>query len=556
MSISKVLQVFLTNIFCYLVLLVDYRKWSLPRTEKISHDPGYRPPTAPFKGDSNYHDDYIRHSVAPRQSMKPVENAKLSDQPLEKDTDYRQSYIRHPLPPKEVREKPKFEPNNSKLEGLSNYMKDYTPKDFSRQSLCKPNPKPYQSEAPFEGDTTQKVDYKAWPTERMYVREPEHWVKPDGDFDMNTTTHTDYTKKPIERSQMKKPEAQRKVPGRFDDHTNYKQDFRKWTPVERPKVTMKSEYMAPEAPFKGESNYQTDYIKKSQALRSSMKPIENSQRSEQPFDGQTGYREEYIKHPLQERQQKEKPQWEPNHSKLDGLSNYMKDYINKDIPKVASCKPDVGAYQSTAPFEGDTTQRTDFKQWPAQRPWVKEPDQWVKPDGDMMMDTTTHTDYTRKPIERPKLKKPDSGRKMPGKFDGNTHYKEDFRKWTPGERAMPKPKSDYNPPEAPFQGNSNYHDDYIKHQMAPTRSLKPADKGYSSGAPLDDNTEYRDEYIKKAAPECPAVIIEKFPPMKSGYMFENQDPQGHKWYAPVTTSTQLPKAVRGSSPKQMAVSVA
>lgn len=536
----------------------DYRKWSLPRTEKITHDPGYKPPSAPFQGDSNYHTDYITHRMAaPRESMRPVENAKVSDEPFQKDTDYRQTYIKHPLQPREMKEKPVYEPNKSKLDGLSNYMKDYIPKEQGKQSTCKPDSKPYQSDAPFQDDTTQRMDYKKWPTERPWVREQEQWTKPDGQMNTDTTTHTDYTKKPIERAVMIKPAGQHKTPGKFCDDTNYKADFRKWTPGERPKVTMKNEYAAPQAPFEGNSNYQTDYIKKYQPPRSSMRPAAGPAASDQPFDGRTGYRDEFISHPLQERQQREKAVWEPNKTKLDGTSNYMRDFLPKEAGKMPSCKPDRGAYQSNAPFEGDTTQRMDFKQWPAERPWVRQQDAWVQPDGEMFMNTTTNTDYTKKNIDRAKMLRPDAGRKTPGKFNGTTNYNEDFRKWAPGERAKPKPLTEYSPPEAPFQGSSNYHDDFTKHRLTPVRSLKPSDKGYASDAPFQSGTEYRQEFTKKAAPECPAVVIEKLPSMRSGFAFKEQDQMGHKWYEPVAASmAELPMSIRGASPKQTAISVA
>ena len=41
---------------------------------------------------------------------------------------YRDDYIKHPLPTKEAKEKAVWAPNKAPLDGLSNYMKDYTAK--------------------------------------------------------------------------------------------------------------------------------------------------------------------------------------------------------------------------------------------------------------------------------------------------------------------------------------------------------------------------------------------------------------------------------------------
>ena len=540
------------------IFTADYRKWTPNPTEKITHDPGYAPPEAPFEGTSNYQTDYISKRVNPRQSMKPSEAAKSSDEPFADRTGYRDYYIKHPLPKKELREKQEYSPSKAPLDGLSNYMKDYISKDMDKTKSCKPDNQAYQSGAPFQDDTTHRTDYQPRQAERPFVREPEQYMKPTGDMDLYTTTHTDYTRKPIERQAAKRPEHRKMIPGKFVDTTNYNTDFRKWGLGERPVQTMKSDYHPPEMPFEGISNYQTDYLPKVQPPRKSMKPLESARMTEDPFPDRTGYRDYYIKHPMPKREMREKQEYSPNKAPLDGLSNYMKDYVTKDMGKTKSCKPDTNAYQSGAPFEDDTTHRMDYKRWQADRPFVHEPDQYTKPEGDIDFHTTTHTDYTKKAMDRRITARPEAARRLPGKFDGTTNYNEDFRKW-PNEGRQPQTmKSGYNPPEAPFEGVSNYQTDYVPRRQTPLRSLKPIDRGVASDAPFQDGTEYRQEYIKRNVAPCPAGVIEKGGPTK--FVFKDQDPQGHKWYEPVMTSVhELPQSVRMNSAgmsRQLAMSVA
>ena len=508
------------------------------------HDSGYSPPDAPFEGHSHYRQDYIPHAAAIRQSMKPAETARGSGDPFQDKTGYRDNYIKHPLPKKEVKEREEYSPNKAPLDGLSNYKKDYIAKQGDKTGSCKPEAGAYQSNAPFQDDTTNRVDYRKWAADRPFVHEPDRYVQPEGDMFMDTTTHTDYTKKPMNRAEAKRPPSRRKTPGKFNDATHYREDFRKWPLGGRPQAMMKPDYEAPDAPFEGESHYHRDYITHRAPPRQSMKPSERAQVSNEPFPENTGYRDNYTKHPLPRKEVREKEEYSPNKAPLDGMSNYRKDFIPKNAAPSSSCKPEANAYQSDVPFQDDTTQRVDYQPWKTGRPFVHEPDRYVQPEGDMFMNTTTHTDYTKKPIQKQEAKRPSSNKRVPGKFDGATNYNEDFRKWPSDGRQKATMKADYSPPEAPFEGSSHYRTDYHQHNQAPPKSKKPEERGVLSDAPFDDDTEYRKEYIKRKMLPCPAAVVEN---PGSKFVFQDQDPMGHKWYAPVSVSiAELPRGKVGS----------
>ena len=509
----------------------DYRKWALQQTDKITHDPGYQPPADPFQGASSYNTDYLPHKQAARASMKPMEQHHDVG-PFDGQTGYRQEYVKHLLPRREAREAPKWNPSKVPLDGMSNYRKDYTAKQGEKMPSCKPDGNAYQSEAPFEDGTTQRTDYIKWPVDRPHMREPDAYVRPEGDVDYHTTTHTDYNRKPIAPTKAMRPSSRRGVPGKFDGNTNYKHDFRKW-PVKPMKQQPRNDYLPPEAPFEGRSNYTDNYQKHPLAARESMKPNEATRVSDQPFDGRTGYRDEYVKHPFEERVRREAPKWQPNAAKLDGMTNYTKDYTPKDMVKQPSCRPDNTAYQSEAPFDAGTTNRDDYVKWPLNKPSQHAPDQYVKPAGDMEFNTTTNTDFNRKPIVLVAAKRPQGRMGKPGKFDGRTNYSQDFRKWALGERPKAMMQPEYMPPDAPFVGSTNYHDNYHAHQAHPPKSMKPNDAGHVSDAPFEGGTEYRQEYVKKAVKPCPAGILDT---ERAEYVYQEQDRTGHKWYQPLSAN--------------------
>ena len=105
---------------CYIVIdlfVVDYRKWTPQANERKLMEAPYRPPSAPFKGNSNYQTDYLRHQVAPPQSLKPAEKS-INSGPFDSTTGYKVEYVKHPIPNKYVKERPAYERNTVPLDGL------------------------------------------------------------------------------------------------------------------------------------------------------------------------------------------------------------------------------------------------------------------------------------------------------------------------------------------------------------------------------------------------------------------------------------------------------
>ncbi len=507
----------------------------MPDRDRRGPDATYRPNSAPFEGTSNYTTNYRGAVAPPRQSMKPLENSKTSDQPFDGTTGYRAEYIKHPIPPREMRAKVKYEPSKVPLDGLSHYKKDYPAKPFQVTQSCKPDVGAFQSDAPFHDNTTQKTDYKKWPVDRPYVRDPEQYTRPEGEMEKMTTHLRDFNKKPLTQRTLVKPADRKASPGKFNGVTNYNTDFRQWSAPERvfPKMQTGG-YMPPEAPFEGQSHYTDDYHKHKIAPRQSFKPADTARQSDQPFDGITGYREEFIKHPLEARQKKEKATWIPNPSKMDDLSHYKKDYTEKYAAPVNSCKPEGGAYQSDAPFHGDTTQRIDFKKWPTERPMFKEPERYSVPEGNFDFNTTHNTNYTKKPIQPITKIRPPSRKRDPGRFEGSTNYNQDFRKWGLTERAQPKQQPDYIPNEAPFEGLSSYTDDYRKKAAAARASMRPTEAARHGSGKMEDDTMYRLAYTPKEIGPCPAALIEVGKTGKFVFTGE-QDLAGHKFYQQVGT---------------------
>lgn len=146
-----------------------------------------------------------------------------------------------------------------------------------------------------------------------------------------------------------------------------------------------------------------------------------------------------------------------------------------------------------------------------------------------MASATTHrTDFNLKPLQMVASCRPKERKKLPGRFDANTSYREDFRGWQT-ERVRATMKDVYVPIADPFDGLATYRRDFVDHRAPPRPSMKPVERPMVSEAPLQDATEYRNEFTKKYVAPCAAAVIQAGG-MNTGYVFKEQDAVGHKWY--------------------------
>jgi hypothetical protein len=91
-------------------------------------------PSDPFKGESTYNSDFLKHQSAVRQAIRPDHAVLQSDQPFDDRTGYRADYVRHPQQERFQRAKEEYAPNKAALDSLTTHKKDFTPKEGQRES--------------------------------------------------------------------------------------------------------------------------------------------------------------------------------------------------------------------------------------------------------------------------------------------------------------------------------------------------------------------------------------------------------------------------------------
>jgi hypothetical protein len=155
----------------------------------------------------------------------------------------------------------------------------------------------------------------------------------------------------------------------------------------------------------------------------------------------------------------------------------------------------------------------------------------------MDLSTNYNSEFTPKPTQRVQAIRPSSRKLIDAKFEGDTTYGQDFRKWPGDKRDLIRNANEYQPSQAPFDGMSTYKGHYIPHDNSRTDSFKPDGTAYRSDAPFDGNTLYRTEYTHKEIEPCPAALVDTH---RSSFVFHAEDEHGHKFYRPATQAPPVP----------------
>lgn len=162
-------------------------------------------------------------------------------------------------------------------------------------------------------------------------------------------------------------------------------------------------------------------------------------------------------------------------------------------------KPNHEAMQG-GDFQDRTTQRQDYVPHPIEKPYVRQAEQYKRPEGNMDGMTSYKKEYTEKHPERVHAIKHDGQRLPGGRFEGEPTYRADYKKWETSRQEPYGLRDSYQAPTQPFGGESTMHHDFRKYNQAKREPLRPMEAAIGSDQPFADMTDYRAEYKKHALP--------------------------------------------------------
>ncbi|MBN3296320.1 SAXO2 protein, partial [Amia calva] len=383
-----------------------------------------------------------------------------------------------------------------------------------------------------DGTTTFKADYIPYEVSRRPVHLQEEYKPGSGHIDLGTTYKLDYNPYKVQPFAPARPrERTHATGGKLDTLPTYKDDFRAWEFSKRELTKPDLSYHPSSSKFGNKTTFQDDYCPKGLVPRESFKPSNMAKLSNSPFDSLTNNRISYIPHPLEAKFVKPKDEYKPSSQPFEDLTIHRRDFKGLSGELSKSCKPDFSRAATDATFNGSTEFRDRFQQWPVTLPHVHKSPEYVTPQGHMDLSTTSHGDFIKHQINPFVPIRPISrGRKSSAPFQGNTTMKEDFRTWDVRKQNMIKIQEEMAKPTGKFDGLSTFKAHYTPHEIHPSQSCKPLNIALKSSAPFDDGTMYRTEFTPKKPVLCPASFDN--PP---GYVFEELDQRGHKYYRKMST---------------------
>ncbi|XP_029904043.1 stabilizer of axonemal microtubules 2 [Myripristis murdjan] len=383
-----------------------------------------------------------------------------------------------------------------------------------------------------DGTTTFKTDFIPHEVKQRPKRQPAEYKPKPGKIDLGTTYKQDFN--PYELQPfvpVKSREKAYTAPPKLETIPTYKDDFRQWELCKQELTKPKHKYQPPSSKFGGTTTFQDDFVPRSVAPQQSFKPPSVAKFSDVPFDGVTSNQLAFVAHPVEPRFVKPQEVYKPSSQPLQDLTTNRLDFQGQPGELAQSCKPRPNKSSSLAasdsPFESNTENKDNFKEWPVSLPKFHQPDKYVGPTEHMDLSTTTAAHYVRhqvQPFSRAKPHKPP--RRASAPFQNLTTMREDFQPWAAQARQpLIKQSEGIHKASGKIEDLTTFRAHYTIHELKPNISFKPSKQPMRSSVPMEDSTMYRTTFTPKRISVCPASF--QSPP---GYEFEESDDRGHKYF--------------------------
>lgn len=391
---------------------------------------------------------------------------------------------------------------------ISEYKYEYPARDLQKREAIRPDNEYKPSGIKMDDVTTNKNDYIRHPVNRISVKQPDTYKAPQGEMDTMTSYAKEYQNKGGKPAIAIKRDNTRMAQAQFEANPTYKDDFRVWDLTRTQPIKKDNGYIPSTEKFGGDSTYGGDFQKHYQPPRTPIRPDNTAMMSTEPFADKTSNRVDYIKFEVQPVYKKPKDPFVQNAIPMDNMTTNRRDFTAKGMDPVKSFKPDGQGYKSDVPFDDNTTNKNDYKKWGVQPMAVRKEQTYIAPQGAMDLNTNYNNDFTAKPNQRPMAIKPPQRTVVNAKFEGDSTYGQDFRKWGGGEkRTLAKVPDNYMPSGIPFDGLSTYKNTFMGDKGLAAASFKPDGVAYRSTEPFDGNSIYRSEYIKKNIDRAPTTLL-------------------------------------------------
>ncbi|XP_055956712.1 uncharacterized protein LOC130012554 [Patella vulgata] len=390
----------------------------------------YVAPEGKFEGETTSKLDYQHQPPSKRTKIIPVESFPKSHDPFAPNTGYQETYVRHQVAAKILREKEQYVPPTVPLESVTTNKQDYQSVAAPKRTGFGPTKEPFRSDAPFDGNTTARGDYKQWAVDKALIKRQDTYVKSNDPMDLQTTSNISYRGEPIRKRSGKRPRSSNtlKYDGKFHGESIYRDSF---TQQELPakEVYKKQQYVPPLTRFEGETTSRVDFGIQPLSKTKNFKTTESALRSSAPMIADSIYKDSFAQPPVTARPKRDPQVYIPSSVPFEGISTSRSDFLGNAGEKRVPYRPTKEAFQSNARFDGTTTFSSDFKgALGGGRPQRILRETYQANTAPFDGSTTSRDAFTGQKGVKPRSFKPsvDSFLKSTEKFDGSSTYRGSF----------------------------------------------------------------------------------------------------------------------------------
>lgn len=387
--------------------------------------------------------------------------------------------------------------------------------------------RPHTTNVPLETTTMYTQAYKEHPTLAHIVKPKREYVPSDSKMVVESTYMKDFIGDPSQRPDSFKPNYVYKPSANIlSDSTNYTDSFQNYGPDQwawcRPQYIRHKECIENSSnKMETTSVMKSDFSRLQGAQRAQLvRPVEESiaSRTKAKFDSNTTYKTEFMNKDIE----KIKPCRPQEHSQptspFQGKTTFRADYKpHGDVSRVASFKPQMSYRPSKVSFQGRTTSKEAYREWPVQK--TVKPD-WATPktisfDEKMYVKSSSYQSDFVKPsnFQPSKLAAPGTKELCLEHTDvaagqqNKTQYSEQFKAHHMPPRVRCYVPSVYESPVVPLETESCYQASYTGEASPPALICIPPERERGPTKPIQKVTTYTDTFTGKRPVSCPATNI-------------------------------------------------
>ncbi|XP_028679783.1 LOW QUALITY PROTEIN: stabilizer of axonemal microtubules 2 [Erpetoichthys calabaricus] len=419
---------------------------------------------------SEYTEKYPEYKgTLPPRTLKPKQEYQANKGRMDGVTTFKSDYIPYEVTRRPIQLQDEYRPGSGNIDLDTTYKMDFNPHKVQPFIATRPKERRHVADGKLEGLPTYKDDYRPWEVSKRDLVKPDHAYQPSSSkFGNSTTFQDDFAPKGLVPRETFKPQnIARVADAPFDGVTSHRLSYIPHQ-LEPKFIIPKEEYKPNDNPFEDLTIHRRDFRGLPGELSKSFKPEYTKVTSDTRFSGSTEFRDRFQQWPVSLPQVRKMAEYvvPPGHMDMNTTSHL--DFTEHKVQPFAAIRPLTRERRSSAPFQGNTTMKEDFKAWEARRREVlKNQEEIQKPVGKFDDMTTFKAHYIPHEINVSKTFKPQNlVLKSSAPFYDGTLYRTEF---TP-KKVDVCPASFQSPPGYMFHESDNRGHKYFHKLSSPTGS--------------------------------------------------------------------------------------